>query len=113
MKILVPIDGSSYSENSLAFLASRRELFGENPTVELLVVFDSVPGNPTECAAKRYCEEKAADIFAPALKSLAGKRVTLMKTVLIGNPADQIAGEADRLGADLIVMGSRGRTALA
>ena len=54
MKILVPIDGSSYSENSLAFLASRRELFGENPTVELLVVFDSVPGNPTECAAKRY-----------------------------------------------------------
>ena len=113
MKILVPIDGSSYSENALAFLSTRSELFGENPTVELLVVFDSVPGNPSECAAKRYCEEKATDIFSPALTSLAGKHVTLIKTVLIGDPAEQIAREADRLGANLIMMGSRGRTALA
>ena len=31
MKILVPIDGSTYSENSLAFVASRTSLLGHSP----------------------------------------------------------------------------------
>ncbi len=113
MKILVPIDGSSYSENSIAFLASRTSLFGENPTIELLVIFNSVPGNTSDCARKRYCEEQAEAIFAPARKLLVGKRIQLVESFLLGDPAEKIAEEATRFSADLIVMGSRGRTALA
>ena len=113
MKILVPIDGSSYSENSLAFLASRASLFGVKSTIELLVVFDSLPGDPLSSAARRYCDEQSADIFKPARAMLAGKDITVIETMLAGNPAEQIAKEAVRFGADLIVMGSRGRNALA
>ena len=43
MKILVPIDGSSYSENSLSFVASRTSLLGQTPEIELLVVLDPLP----------------------------------------------------------------------
>ena len=43
MKILVPIDGSSYSENSLAFVASRATLLGTATEIELLVVLDPLP----------------------------------------------------------------------
>ncbi len=113
MKILVPIDGSSYSENSLAFLASRASLFGDNPTIELLAVFDSLPGNPVSSAARRYCDDKSEEIFVTARGILAGKKVNLIEMSLAGNPAEQIAKEAVRMGADLIVMGSRGRNALA
>ena len=113
MKILVPIDGSSYSENSLAFLASRASLFGDNPTIELLAVFDSLPGDPISSAARRYCDDKSEEIFVKARGMLAGKKVNLIEMSLAGNPAEQIAKEAVRMGADLIVMGSRGRNALA
>lgn len=46
MKILVPIDGSSYSENSLSFVASRTSLLGQTPEIELLVVLDPLPARP-------------------------------------------------------------------
>lgn len=113
MKILVPIDGSSYSENSLAFLASRASLFGAKSTIELVTVFDSLPGDPLSSAAQRYCDEQSADIFKSAHAMLAGKDIDVIETILAGNPAEKIAKEAVRFGADLIVMGSRGRNALA
>ena len=48
MKILVPIDGSSYSENSLAFVASRATLLGTATEIELLVVLDPLPARAGE-----------------------------------------------------------------
>ena len=70
MKILVPIDGSTYSDNSLAFVASRTSLLGQNPQIELLVVLDPLPARAARLVGKdslkRYYEEEADKIFAPA-----------------------------------------------
>ncbi len=43
MKILVPYDGSSYSDNSLEFIASRTTLLGKDPKIRLLVVLEALP----------------------------------------------------------------------
>ena len=117
MKILVPIDGSTYSDNSLAFVASRTSLLGQNPQIELLVVLDPLPVRAARLVGKdslkRYYEEEADKIFAPARKFLKKHSIAATESFLLGNPAEKIAEEAGRMDADLIVMGSRGRTAMA
>ena len=117
MKILVPIDGSTYSDNSLAFVASRTSLLGQNPQIELLVVLDPLPARAARLVGKdslkRYYAEEADKIFAPARKLLKKHSIAATESFLLGNPAEKIAEEAGRMDADLIVMGSRGRTAMA
>lgn len=117
MKILVPIDGSSYSENSLAFVASRTTLVGSNPEIELLVVLDPLPARAARLVAQdsllRYYEDEAEKIFAPAREYLSNAKVTVSESFIVGDPSEKIAQEAVRFDADLIIMGSRGRTALA
>lgn len=116
MKILVPIDGSVYSENSLEFVASRTKLLGKNPDIELLVILDPLPARAARLVGKdallRYYEEEAEKIFKPARKFLKGKGIEVKEDYLVGSPAEKIAEEAQRLGVDLIIMGSHGRTAL-
>lgn len=117
MKILVPIDGSSYSENSLEFVASRATLLGKNPEIELLVVLAPLPTRAARLVSKdslmRYYEDEAEKIFKPARKFLKTKGVEVTEAFIVGDPAEKIAEEATKLPADLIIMGSRGRTALA
>ena len=117
MKILGPIDGSTYSDNSLAFVASRTSLLGQNPQIELLVVLDPLPARAARLVGKdslkRYYEEEADKIFAPARKFLKKHSIAATESFLLGNPAEKIPEEAGRMDADLIVMGSRGRTAMA
>ena len=117
MKILVPIDGSTYSENSLSFVASRTSLLGHNPEIELLVVLDPLPARAARLVGKdslsRYYEEEAEKIFEPARKFLSDKHIAVNEAFMVGDPSEKIAEEAVRLDADLVIMGSRGRTALA
>ena len=63
MKILVPIDGSEFSKNSIDFVTSRATLLGHNPTVELLSVQAAVPSRASNLvgsgALKTYYDEEA------------------------------------------------------
>lgn len=117
MKILVPIDGSKYSENSLAFVASRATLLGNNPEIELFVALEPLPARATRLVGgsslNAYYEEEAQKIFEPARAFLNAANIRAKETYVIGAPDEVIAEEAERFGADLIIMGSRGRTALA
>lgn len=117
MKILVPIDGSSYSQNSLEFVASRATLLGHNPEIELLVVLDPLPARAARLVGKdslmRYYDEEAEKVFKPARTFLQGHGIEVNEAFIVGDPAEKIAEEANRLDVDLIIMGSRGRTALA
>ena len=44
MKILIPVDGSVYSDNAVAFVASRTTLIGHEPHIVLL---NARPCEPT------------------------------------------------------------------
>lgn len=113
---LVPVD---FSEASLAALRLARELGGalEVEIVPLHVVAD-VAAETGSDDPLRFAEAASDPIAADHARELTriveqelGKPVEVR--VALGNPADAIALAADQLGADLIVMGTRGRTGLA
>ena len=113
MKILIPIDGSCFSQCSLSFLTSRCALLGKNPDVELLVVIPAVPEhlmNPDN--AERYYAQEAQEILNSAHEFLEQRNISASKKFLTGQPAEKIAEEAARINADLVIMGSHGRTAM-
>ena len=115
MKILVPYDGSSYSTNSLEFVASRATLLGNEPEIRLLVVLEPLPSRAATLLApdgvKAYFDDAAEKILKPARKLLKKHHIVAEERVVQGDPAEVIAKEADGFKADLIIMGSRGRTA--
>lgn len=116
MKILLPIDGSEYSKNAIDFVASRTTVLGNNPTIELLNIQVPLPARASRLVGRealdRYYEEEADKVFTSARKVLKRDNITVTESYRIGAPDEMIAQEADKLPADLIVMGSRGLTAL-
>ena len=80
-------------------------------------MLDPLPARAARLVGKdsltRYYEEEAEKIFEPARKFLSDKHITVTEAFMVGDPSEKIAEEAVRLDADLVIMGSRGRTALA
>ena len=110
MKILLPIDGSEYSKNAIDFVASRTTVLGNNPTIELLNIQVPLPARASRLVGRealdRYYEEEADKVFTSARKVLKRDNITVTEAYRIGAPDEMIAQEADKLPADLIVMGS-------
>jgi nucleotide-binding universal stress UspA family protein len=116
MNILVPIDGSKYSQAAVDFIASRSTLIGTDPHVELLNVQLPIPPHALravgKAAANEYQAMEAERVLKPAVDTLkkAGLEVTPLHAV--GHPSEAIAARADQINADLVVIGSHGHGAL-
>ncbi|WP_248924688.1 universal stress protein [Paenibacillus hamazuiensis] len=113
--ILVAFDGSDLSKKALKQaerLAVRHEsglevLYVLNSPV--IVIGDGIFPAP-EASRERYAEhnEKVMEAVNAELSDFRGAKVHILE----GNPAKTILRLADRIGADLIVVGSRGLTGL-
>jgi nucleotide-binding universal stress UspA family protein len=116
MKILVPVDGSKYSDAALAFIASRTTLIGAKPEVELLNVQPPVPPRIERIASRAtirgYLAAEANQILEPAVAKLLRAGLAVRSGFAVGAPGAEIARAAARIGADLIVMGSHGHGAV-
>jgi nucleotide-binding universal stress UspA family protein len=116
MKILIPVDGSKYSRAAVDFVASRSTLVGANPDVEVLNVQLAIPvaavRGAGRAAVSTYYEMESEQALKPARTRLqkAGLKPTVR--MVVGHPATEIAAAAAKSGADMIVMGSHGRSAL-
>ena len=112
MKILVPLDGSDSSKRALAFLASRSSLIGAEPEVHLVNVQPPIArliaGQLGQDSVRRIYKSEADGVLAPANKALAKAGIEAKAHVESGHPAEKIAALADRLKADLIVIGAHG-----
>lgn len=98
-RILVPFDGSALSAQAFSLA------LGLAPTGAAITVLR---------VDEKQGDQAHADLDAIAtLRSLAGDGHSIETTVQTGDPADVIVATADRLGADLIVMSTRGRGGLA
>lgn len=116
MRILIPIDGSTNSLNALMFVSTRKTLLGSNPTIELMNVQLPLPARASRLvgqdALTRYYEDEAEKVFVPARTILERVGFHATESFVVGEAAPSIAQAAEKLGTDLIVMGSRGQSAL-
>ncbi|HSK93956.1 MAG TPA: universal stress protein [Candidatus Angelobacter sp.] len=97
MRILLSIDGSSPAEEAAAWVAGRR--WAEGSTVRVLAVDDA------------YGEDRALldDALERAAARVGQAGVAVERALRAGRAATLILAEAATWGADLVVVGSRGR----
>ena len=118
MRILLPLDGSSFSDAAVNEVASRP--WPPSSEVKIVTAFQ-VPVSPTpEVWAlpteyfetiERTARESAqgvVDVAVAKLRVTLDKSVRVTGEVLAGPPREAILDEADRWKADLIIMGSHG-----
>ncbi len=111
MKVLFATDGSPSAKRAQTLLASLR--LPDPSTVEVLYV-DQLFEEQTELPERQLSELHKllrADIdkeVAGARAALSGPGREVVATVVFGRPASVIAATAERFGADLVVLGSRG-----
>jgi nucleotide-binding universal stress UspA family protein len=119
MKILIAIDGSDYSQAALQSVIARpwppdtevkvlhvveppsllmgREMGGYDPEFEMVW---------------KALREQAKDLVSKAAEKLRGARFNVSTELVEGDPNSQIIDIANEWRADMIVLGSHGRTGL-
>ena len=116
MKILMPIDGSTFSKAALSFIASRSTLIKSQPDVELLNVQYPVSARVSRGAGKElvqiHHESEASKVIKPALAALKRAGLRAQSRLVVGTPGVEVGRIAASDAADLIVMGSHGHTGL-
>ena len=114
-KVLIPLDGSAYSDRALSqWLAGRSDKASLD--LHLLNVQLPVDGNVRTFVdsdeLQEYRREEGMAAMAQARKLLDDAGVTYQCHILVGHPADVIVRFANEQGVDEIVMGTHGRTGL-
>ena len=121
MKILLAIDDSEFSEAATQALIER--IRPENAEVRVITVADLINYFTTDEAAKAYIPKideirrdrlkTAEELTNRALHKLQAAGFKGKSVVSEGDPKTRIVAFADEWGADLVVLGSRGRKGFA
>lgn len=116
-KLLVPCDGSESALRAVRQAATEAPA-GTADEIHLLHVIEPMtPIKLSEAFAAERLDERfppqAAEALEPAVAVLAQARVKYSLHCLFGEPAPEIAEYARTAGCDAIIMGTRGRGALA
>ncbi|MCX5875998.1 MAG: universal stress protein [Deltaproteobacteria bacterium] len=120
-KIFVPVDGSKVSQKAAKFAVYLAKQTGASLT--LLSVNDTrffveqtVPASVSPTHVTESIEDflkQAAQFGTDAIAKLCERnRIPYSVTVRTGHPVEEIVNEAAKSKADLIVMGSHGKSAL-
>lgn len=114
MKILLPYDGSAHSEAALDFVSTMAALRELTTRVTLIFVPPATPRIGAPKARKSISQVRAGAsrrVLAPAVRALRAAGLAVKAVHRVGDPAQCIVRRAATDRADLIVMGTHGRTA--
>lgn len=113
--ILVPVDGSENSDRAVRYAIDLLKSGGGK--LHLLNVPASVGGGVRAFVRKAdidsYYRDEGEKALASAVKLAADADMPFEKHISVGRPGELVAEFAQRVGAKLIVMGTRGHTGLA
>lgn len=116
MKILLAVDGSSFTKKMLAYLATHDDVFGAHNEFTLFTAQLPLPPRARAAVgadiANGYYADEVEKVTAPVIKFL--KRHGIEGKVLskVGAPGELIAKTAEAGKFDLVMMGSHGHSAL-
>ena len=112
MKLLMAVDGSSYTKKALAFLVTHEGLCG--PTDQLLVLNVQAPiparvrGMIGASTVKDYLAEEASKVLKPIERFLNKHKINYTAVWVIGAAATVVLNVTRREKAQMIVMGTHG-----
>lgn len=122
MKILLAVDGSTFTTKAVKYLATHLQWFQDAPELHLLHVKLPIPTGLAvtsagailgDDAVDDYYEEEATAALAPAEKMLRKHEIPFQSFYKVGQISDEIQRYASKHKIDMIVMGSHGHGALA
>jgi len=120
-KILVPTDGSETANKSVKYAAELAKQLGATITILSVIDISIILAQPISAIAspnhlqetvEEYMQQAAKACIQEATKICKEKGVQPEIVTRSGHPVEEIINEAVKLKADLIVMGSQGRSAL-
>jgi nucleotide-binding universal stress UspA family protein len=113
-KIIVPLDFSSASESTIDYASMIAEKFAA--TLILVHVIESLPYSVTDTFQivehRRALKTLASSLLGNLSDDLRARNLDVKTHLVWGNPAREILAKARREKADLIVMGTHGRSGL-
>lgn len=118
MRILLAVDGSKGSLDAVQCVIDHADWYRDTPEVHLVTVHLPVPKLPRmglavgKAQIQRYYDEEGAARLAAARKRLEGAGMAYRARVLVGPVAETLVRYAKDKRCDLIVIGTRGMTAI-
>ena len=120
-KILVPTDGSKTAQKAARYAVDLAKQLKASIIILSVLDWSSFVGS---VSAHSFAGPKAVNLVESTLKEAASKHTEAVKrlcdkhgvesttTITTGHPVEDIVEEAEKSKADLIVMGSHGKSAL-
>ncbi len=112
MKVLIAVDGSSYTKKMLAYLATHEDLLGAAPEYLVLNSQSHIPPRAARAVGREivqdYYRSNAETVLSPVSKFLERHNATYKTKWVVGIAAEEIIKAAKGMKADIIVMGSHG-----
>lgn len=116
MKILLAVDGSTYTKKMLAFLATHEALFNTTNAYTLLSVQPQLPPHARSVVGKEavetYHREESEKVLSPVVKFLLRHGIDAKSLSKVGHAGEVIAKTAESGAFDMVVLGSHGHSAL-
>ncbi len=116
MKILLPVDGSSFTKRMLAWLVTHEDWLAAGHEYTVLTVVPMIPPHAASVfpadQLKSYYEDTAEAVFKPIRKFTAKHDLATAYVSKIGHAPEVIAKMADKGKFDLVIMGSHGHSNL-
>ncbi len=116
MKILLAVDGSSYTKKMLAYLTTHEEFLANDAEFTTLTVMPALPARARAAVGKEavdaYYAEESAKVLDPVVKFLTRHGLKVKTASKVGPAGETIAKFADAGRYDLLMMGSHGNNAL-
>jgi nucleotide-binding universal stress UspA family protein len=111
--ILLATDGSEHAQRALPLAVGLARTYDAKVVLahideRIVAKGDMPPGHPDEERIKQDVKQTADQLASEGVETSVE-----FDAVVLGGPAPAIVEIADRVGADLIVTGTRGRSALA